>query len=78
LSAPAPTNYNRTRKGPVFLWAPLTKACRPAPRSLRTGPARPSLLLFGYLGKATMAWTTPTLVEICIGLEINGYLPAEF
>jgi coenzyme PQQ precursor peptide PqqA len=22
-----------------------------------------------------MAWTTPTLVEICIGLEINGYLP---
>jgi coenzyme PQQ precursor peptide PqqA len=27
---------------------------------------------------STMAWTTPTLVEICIGLEINGYLPAEF
>ena len=27
---------------------------------------------------AAMAWTTPTLVEICIGLEINGYLPAEF
>jgi coenzyme PQQ precursor peptide PqqA len=26
----------------------------------------------------TMAWTTPRLVEICIGLEINGYLPAEF
>jgi len=25
-----------------------------------------------------MAWTTPTLVEIWIGLEINGYLPAEF
>jgi len=22
-----------------------------------------------------MAWTAPTLVEICIGLEINGYLP---
>jgi hypothetical protein len=20
----------------------------------------------------------PTLLEICIGLEINGYLPAEF
>jgi coenzyme PQQ precursor peptide PqqA len=28
--------------------------------------------------KISMAWTTPTLVEICIGLEINGYLPAEF
>jgi coenzyme PQQ precursor peptide PqqA len=25
-----------------------------------------------------MIWTAPTLVEICIGLEINGYLPAEF
>jgi coenzyme PQQ precursor peptide PqqA len=25
-----------------------------------------------------MAWTTPMLVEICLGLEINGYLPAEF
>ena len=24
-----------------------------------------------------MVWTTPTLVEICIGLEINGYLPAN-
>jgi coenzyme PQQ precursor peptide PqqA len=24
-----------------------------------------------------MTWTTPILVEICIGLEINGYLPAE-
>jgi coenzyme PQQ precursor peptide PqqA len=31
-----------------------------------------------HLGKNAMAWTTPTLVEICIGLEINGYLPAEF
>jgi coenzyme PQQ precursor peptide PqqA len=30
------------------------------------------------LGRTKMAWTTPTLVEICIGLEINGYLPAEF
>jgi coenzyme PQQ precursor peptide PqqA len=26
----------------------------------------------------SMAWTTPVLVEISIGLEINGYLPAEF
>jgi hypothetical protein len=28
--------------------------------------------------RVLMAWTTATLVEICIGLEINGYLPAEF
>ena len=40
--------------------------------------------LRGYIGIGTpertaeMAWTTPTLVEICIGLEINGYLPPEF
>jgi coenzyme PQQ precursor peptide PqqA len=27
---------------------------------------------------SAMAWMTPILVEICIGLEINGYLPAEF
>ena len=32
----------------------------------------------GTTRKRPMAWTTPTLVEICIGLEINGYLPAEF
>jgi coenzyme PQQ precursor peptide PqqA len=33
----------------------------------------------GYpTGDLLMTWTTPTLVEICIGLEINGYLPAEF
>jgi len=25
----------------------------------------------------TMAWTTPVLVEICVGLEINGYMPAD-
>jgi coenzyme PQQ precursor peptide PqqA len=28
--------------------------------------------------ETTMSWTTPILVEICVGLEINGYLPAEF
>jgi coenzyme PQQ precursor peptide PqqA len=29
-------------------------------------------------GGAIMDWTTPTILEICIGLEINGYLPPEF
>jgi len=24
-----------------------------------------------------MSWSTPTLVEVCIGLEINGYMPAD-
>jgi coenzyme PQQ precursor peptide PqqA len=54
---------------------------------LSTGlPANYAMLVFRALRPAkrparketTMAWTTPTLVEICIGLEINGYLPAEF
>jgi coenzyme PQQ precursor peptide PqqA len=35
-------------------------------------------MVFHKLGSRPMAWTTPILVEICIGLEINGYLPAEF
>jgi len=25
-----------------------------------------------------MAWNTPELVEICVGMEINSYAPAEF
>jgi coenzyme PQQ precursor peptide PqqA len=29
-------------------------------------------------GEMIMAWTTPIIAEICISLEINGYLPAEF
>jgi coenzyme PQQ precursor peptide PqqA len=46
-------------------------------------PARPALIL--SLSRSSlrpkgnaMAWTTPILIEICVGLEINGYLPAEF
>jgi coenzyme PQQ precursor peptide PqqA len=35
-------------------------------------------LLHMKLMETRMHWSTPTLVEICIGLEINGYLPAEF
>jgi coenzyme PQQ precursor peptide PqqA len=38
---------------------------------------RPDIVKNVWEEDATMAWTTPTLVEICIGLEINGYLPAE-
>ena len=38
----------------------------------------PILRPFQEHEEAKMTWTTPTLVEICVGLEINGYLPAEF
>jgi coenzyme PQQ precursor peptide PqqA len=34
--------------------------------------------IVGGTRRTGMYWTTPTLVEICVGLEINGYLPAEF
>jgi coenzyme PQQ precursor peptide PqqA len=37
-----------------------------------------SMPTMGIARSNMMAWTTPVLVEICIGLEINGYLPAEF
>ncbi|MGF1608813.1 MAG: pyrroloquinoline quinone precursor peptide PqqA [Kiloniellales bacterium] len=28
-------------------------------------------------GGLSMAWTTPKIVEICVGLEINSYVCAE-
>ena len=49
----------------------MTGGCAPAPCDLRL------LLIAETRGKRPMTWTTPTLLEICIGLEINGYLPAE-
>jgi coenzyme PQQ precursor peptide PqqA len=42
-----------------------------------SGPFRTILCREGQK-EESMAWTTPVLVEICIGLEINGYLPPEF
>jgi coenzyme PQQ precursor peptide PqqA len=36
-----------------------------------------ALLFPGHAREETMAWTTPVLIEICIGLEINGYMPAD-
>jgi len=60
---------------------------------MSTGSVTDSTPLAGFLGCAkliesasnktrlkgnVMTWSTPILVEICIGLEINGYLPAEF
>jgi coenzyme PQQ precursor peptide PqqA len=34
-------------------------------------------IIFPNETEDSMAWTTPVLVEICIGLEINGYMPAD-
>jgi coenzyme PQQ precursor peptide PqqA len=64
---------NRARQGPVFFaWHPTHV---PRLRGHKTA------LKFGRTSVwqgANMAWTTPVLVEICVGLEINGYLPAEY
>jgi coenzyme PQQ precursor peptide PqqA len=46
-------------------------------RVLRSGVMQFKLLNMKRT-ETRMHWSTPTLVEICIGLEINGYLPAEF
>jgi coenzyme PQQ precursor peptide PqqA len=35
------------------------------------------LILGSKNRRLTMAWTRPTLREICVGLEINGYFTAR-
>ncbi|WP_081853019.1 pyrroloquinoline quinone precursor peptide PqqA [Bosea sp. 117] len=25
-----------------------------------------------------MTWTTPCIVEVCVGMEVNAYFPADF
>ena len=68
-------------------WEPYAAVCNGIPLLSASAVARACVaarhglaLLALENGKEDnqMAWTTPTLVEICIGLEINGYLPAEF
>ena len=48
------------------------------PAVLRSDVTYLTLVVMMERRETRMSWTTPTLVEICIGLEINGYLPAEF
>jgi len=30
------------------------------------------------LEEAKMTWTTPCIVEVCVGMEVNAYFPADF
>ncbi len=59
--------------------SPARRICIETKKVLAAGFS--SGLLFknikGQKAEDPMAWTTPVLVEICIGLEINGYLPAD-
>ena len=29
-------------------------------------------------GRDTMSWNTPVITEVCVAMEINGYMPIEF
>ena len=73
VGATAGKLVNRTPMGPVFF---ISGAGGDARLHATEMPLK-FLSQSGGQGKH-MAWTTPILVEICIGLEINGYLPAEF
>jgi coenzyme PQQ precursor peptide PqqA len=66
-----PAGCGATRKC-RFIRYPLA-AFRPCAKLGLEAPAKTALER-----ENAMTWTTPTLVEICIGLEINGYLQAEF
>jgi coenzyme PQQ precursor peptide PqqA len=56
----------------------LAEVARSRTPPLAVGPDLIRLQAYNGRKEMRMDWTTPTLVEICIGLEINGYLPAEF
>jgi coenzyme PQQ precursor peptide PqqA len=60
--------------------APFRPACMDTSRKshLRSRLCRPYIVGDNVRKwEDTMAWTTPVLVEICVGLEINGYMPAD-
>ncbi|MDQ0358755.1 coenzyme PQQ precursor peptide PqqA [Rhodoplanes tepidamans] len=55
---------------------PVTSAT--SPRRPGTSTGRRGFLSDRFDRERTvMPWTTPVLIEICLGLEINGYLPPE-
>ena len=51
----------------------MTPHCKKWGAYLYSDGARPRT----RMGMIIMIWTRPKLREICIGMEINGYLPAE-
>jgi coenzyme PQQ precursor peptide PqqA len=74
LSARLPANWSTgLHTGPVFFISGTGGDAR-----LHATERRLKFLSQSVGQGKHMAWTTPILVEICIGLEINGYLPAEF
>jgi len=31
-----------------------------------------------HFGRNAMAWNKPVITEVCVAMEINGYMPVEF
>jgi len=58
--------------------ATLRVRCNPEVHVAEIALSCSTWILEQSYGSMVMAWTTPVLVEICIGLEINAYAPAEF
>jgi coenzyme PQQ precursor peptide PqqA len=76
LLAFVPTNSNRTAAVRFLFFGSSSQ--HPRDSRLPRSELISTLGVEYRMGTLSMAWTTPTLIEICIGLEINGYLPAEF
>jgi hypothetical protein len=77
LDRPRPHLINSSRPALAVRFATLRLAARCASLPLSKKPSGPQQGRFQG-EDMTMAWTSPTLVEIYVGLEINGYLPAEY
>ena len=89
IGRPRISLYSKSRLSPSAKlgYAAAIRAAQPHDHKVRNSelsnsgvlPEAGNRYLPGTEAKETeMTWTTPTLVEICVGLEINGYLPAEF
>lgn len=91
IGRPRISLYSKSRVSPSAIensgYAAAIRAAQPHDHKVRNSelsnsgvlPEAGNCYLPGTEAKETeMTWTTPTLVEICVGLEINGYLPAEF
>ncbi|MCM2503333.1 pyrroloquinoline quinone precursor peptide PqqA [Aureimonas altamirensis] len=49
----------------VIQWAPITRR-------------NAGILRASENGRNIMAWNKPAIVEVCVAMEINGYMPIEF
>ena len=69
------------RKGKMPNCAARRPVLEPLPNSNppcgKTAKSRRDEASFMQLEETPMAWTTPTIVEVCVGMEITAYSSAE-